>query len=257
MDRYYQVARCFRDEDLRADRQPEFTQARKRRPPGNNPRACPAPSLLAGAAACDRVGPARSRRASHRACAQLDIEMAFTPKERIMELAEELMVAAFKEGLGADIPRPFPRMTYADAMERYGCDKPDVRYGLELRTVSDAVAGCGFRVFADAVKGGGVVKCIAVPEGARVKNTAVKPKGDVFEQAVAAGAQGLAYARVVRGEGGALALDASKPIKEGFAAEGAEKKLARRPPMFYSLRHRHQRARPGAGRRTGLELRAI
>lgn len=118
-------------------------------------------------------------------------------------------------------------MPYAEAMERYGCDKPDVRYGLELRTVSDAVAGCGFRVFADAVKGGGVVKCVSVPDGARLKNSAVKPKGDVFEQAVAAGAQGLAYARVVKGDGGALALDASKPIKEGFAAEGAETRLAR------------------------------
>lgn len=133
-----------------------------------------------------------------------------------------------------DIPTPFPRMTYDEAMERYGCDKPDVRYGLELRTVSDAVAGCGFRVFADAVKNGGVVKCIAVPEGARIKNSAVKPKGDVFEQAVAAGAQGLAYARVVKGDGGALTLDASKPIKEGFAAEGAEAKLVRGLPSFKS-----------------------
>lgn len=178
MDRYYQVARCFRDEDLRADRQPEFTQ--------------------------------------------LDIEMAFTPKERIMDLAEELMVASFKEALDVDIPRPFPRMTYADAMEFYGCDKPDVRFDFKLRNVTAAVAGCGFRVFADAVANGGIVKGVAVPNGARLKNSAVKAKGEVFEQAVAAGGQGLVFARVVAGEGGALVLDAAKPVKEGLVGKEAD-----------------------------------
>ena len=88
IDRYYQVARCFRDEDLRADRQPEFTQ--------------------------------------------LDIEMAFTDMGGILELGEDLMVGAFAGGINVELPRPFMRMTYADAMEKYGSDKPDLRYGLEM-----------------------------------------------------------------------------------------------------------------------------
>ena len=98
-DRYYQVARCFRDEDLRADRQPEFTQ--------------------------------------------LDIEMSFTNMDGILDLGEDLMCAAFREGAGVELPRPFRRMTYAEAMSKYGCDKPDLRYGLEMAELSDVVAGRG------------------------------------------------------------------------------------------------------------------
>jgi aspartyl-tRNA synthetase len=119
MDRYYQVARCFRDEDLRSDRQPEFTQAR--------------PLALLSARLAGAVG------SRARAALQLDIEMSFTPMSGIMSLGEELMVAAFEAGLGVQLPRPFPRMTYAEAMERYGCDKPDTRYGMELRDVSSLV----------------------------------------------------------------------------------------------------------------------
>ena len=118
-DRYYQVARCFRDEDLRSDRQPEFTQARH------------GTALQPWAAAA----------AEHRTprATQLDIEMAFTPMDGVIALGEELMAAAFEASLGIALPRPFPRMTYAEAMNRYGCDKPDTRYGLELHDASAVV----------------------------------------------------------------------------------------------------------------------
>ena len=159
-DRYYQVARCFRDEDLRADRQPEFTQ--------------------------------------------LDLEMAFTDEDGVLDLGEDLLCAAFETGAGVTLKRPFPRMTYAEAMRRYGCDKPDTRYGLEMAELNDALAGSEFKLFSGAIESGGVVKAIAVPEGARLSNSRLKPKGDVFDEAVKGGAGGLAYARVVEadGEGG-------------------------------------------------------
>lgn len=115
-DRYYQIVRCFRDEDLRADRQPEFTQ--------------------------------------------IDIEMSFVGEEDVMEITEGLMAAVFKDVLGRELKRPFPRLTYADAIGRYGLDKPDVRFGLELNDISDIVAGSGFKVFADAVRKGGIVKSL-------------------------------------------------------------------------------------------------
>ena len=135
-DRYYQVARCFRDEDLRADRQPEFTQ--------------------------------------------LDIEMSFTDMDVILSLGEDLMCAAFKKGADVELPMPFKRMTYAEAMSKYGSDKPDVRYGLEMAELADVVAGTEFKLFAGAIEAGGVVKAIAVPEGKRISNSRLKPKGDVF-----------------------------------------------------------------------------
>jgi aspartyl-tRNA synthetase len=118
-ERYYQVARCFRDEDLRADRQPEFTQ--------------------------------------------LDIEQSFMPLEQFQEMIEDMMVGVFKATLGVDIPRPFPRMTYAEAMARYGSDKPDIRFGVELQDVTDLVRGCGFKVFNAAVDNGGQVKALVAP----------------------------------------------------------------------------------------------
>jgi aspartyl-tRNA synthetase len=115
-DRYYQIVRCFRDEDLRADRQPEFTQ--------------------------------------------IDIEMSFVGEEDVMGVAEGLMVALFKHILDLDLTTPFPRLSYDEAMGRYGLDKPDTRFGLELKDISDIVAGSGFKVFADAVGKGGIVKAL-------------------------------------------------------------------------------------------------
>jgi len=115
-DRYYQIVRCFRDEDLRADRQPEFTQ--------------------------------------------IDMEMSFVGEEDVMAVAEGLMAALFKDVLDKSLVTPFPRLCYDEAMGRYGLDKPDVRFGLELKEVSDIVAGSGFKVFADSVKKGGMVKAL-------------------------------------------------------------------------------------------------
>jgi aspartyl-tRNA synthetase len=156
IERYYQVARCFRDEDLRADRQPEFTQ--------------------------------------------LDIEMSFMDQEQILELNETLIASIWKAVKGIDLPRPFPRLTWHEAMDRFGTDRPDTRYGMELTTVSDLVKDMGFKVFSGAVAAGGSVKCIAVAGGNEaISNVRIKPGGDVFSEAQAAGAGGLAFIRVREG----------------------------------------------------------
>ncbi len=115
-DRYYQIVKCFRDEDLRADRQPEFTQ--------------------------------------------IDIEMSFVGEEDVMAMAEGLMAAVFESVADLKLLRPFPRLTYEEAVARYGLDKPDTRFGLELKEVSDIVGGSGFKVFASAVAKGGIVKAL-------------------------------------------------------------------------------------------------
>lgn len=152
-DRYYQIARCFRDEDLRADRQPEFTQ--------------------------------------------LDMEMSFMSQEEILDLNERLIAHIFKTIKGIDLPRPFPRLTYQEAMDRYGSDRPDTRFGMELADVSDVVQDCGFKVFSGAVKSGGIVKILPVPGGNEIiSNVQIKPGGDLFKEASEAGAKGLAYIRV-------------------------------------------------------------
>ncbi|XP_021755166.1 aspartate--tRNA ligase, chloroplastic/mitochondrial-like [Chenopodium quinoa] len=151
-DRYYQVARCFRDEDLRADRQPEFTQ--------------------------------------------LDMELAFTPLEEMLKLNEDLIRKVFREIQGIELPNPFPRLTYAEAMNRYGTDRPDLRFGLELRDVSDVFSGSTFKVFEDALVSGGVIKALCVPAAASVySNTALK-KGDIYKEAFKSGAKGLPFLKV-------------------------------------------------------------
>ena len=115
-DRYYQVARCFRDEDLRADRQPDFTQ--------------------------------------------IDMEMSFMSQEEILTMIEGLIAHVMKEVKGIDVVTPFPRLDYEEAMERFGSDKPDTRFGMELKDVSDLVKSLDFKVFSNAVEQGGAVKCI-------------------------------------------------------------------------------------------------
>ncbi|MCS6812147.1 MAG: aspartate--tRNA ligase [Cyanobacteria bacterium] len=153
VDRYYQIARCFRDEDLRADRQPEFTQ--------------------------------------------LDMEMSFMTRDEILALNEGLVCHLLKTLKGIDYPRPFPRLTYQEAMDRYGSDKPDTRFGLELVDVSDVVKDSGFKVFAEAVAKGGIVKILPIPGGNDlVSNVRIKPGGDLFKEATDMGAKGLAYIRV-------------------------------------------------------------
>ncbi len=180
IERYYQVARCFRDEDLRADRQPEFTQ--------------------------------------------LDIEVSFMEQEQILQLNERLIATIWRAVKGIELPSPFPRLTWQEAMDRYGTDRPDTRYGLELTNVSDIVATSGFKVFSGAVAAGGAVKCIAIPGGNdAISNVRIKPGGDVFSEATTAGAGGLAFIRVR--EGGEI--DSIGAIKDNLSAEGKAELLRR------------------------------
>jgi aspartyl-tRNA synthetase len=180
VDRYYQIARCFRDEDLRADRQPEFTQ--------------------------------------------LDMEMSFMSQDEILALNEALIARVFQDVKDIEIPRPFPRLTYAEAMDRYGTDKPDTRYGLELVDVSDLVQDSGFKVFSGAIKAGGIVKVLPIPGGnEQISNVRIKPGGDLFKVAASAGAKGLAYIRVRADQ----AIDTIGAIKDNLSPDQLQELLSR------------------------------
>lgn len=168
-DRYYQIARCFRDEDLRADRQPEFTQ--------------------------------------------VDIEMSFMSQDEIMSLMEEMMTRIMKETKGVDLTLPLPRMTFDEAMGRYGSDKPDTRFGLELVNVSELVKDSGFKVFSGAVQNGGEVKVINV-KGAAASYS--RKDIDALTEFVSQyGAKGLAWLKVEEQE-------LKGPISKFFPAEEQE-----------------------------------
>ena len=151
MDRYIQLARCFRDEDLRADRQPEFTQ--------------------------------------------IDLEMSFVDVEDILSMTEGFIKYLFKSVLDLDITTPLPRLTYTEAMERYGSDKPDTRFGMEIQDFSELVRDCGFGVFADAVKNGGSVRAIVAKNSSSVLTR--KEIDKLTEMVKGIGAKGLAYVRWV------------------------------------------------------------
>ena len=159
-DRYYQVARCFRDEDLRADRQPDFTQ--------------------------------------------IDMEMSFMSQEEILTMIEGLIAHVMKEVKGIDVVTPFPRLDYEEAMERFGSDKPDTRFGMELKDVSDLVKNLDFKVFSNAVEQGGAVKCI-VAKGCTEQYS--RKDIDALGKYVANyGAKGLAWVKVTEeGLNGAIA----------------------------------------------------
>ena len=178
IERYYQIARCFRDEDLRSDRQPEFTQ--------------------------------------------LDIEMSFMTQEEILTLNEKLIVKIWKKIKGIDIPTPFPRLSWQEAMDRYGTDRPDTRFGLELLDTSDIFKESGFKVFSSAIATGGSVKCITIPGGNdKISNVRIKPGGDIFSEAQAAGAGGLAFIRVRENK----EIDTIGAIKENLSSEQKERLL--------------------------------
>jgi len=149
-DKYMQIARCFRDEDLRADRQPEFTQ--------------------------------------------IDIEMSFVDMEDILELGEGFIKYVFKKSLDIDIPTPFPRYTYNEVMERYGSDKPDTRFGMELFNLTDIVKDTSFAVFKSAVEGGGSVRGITAKNA--VKTYSRKEIDKLTETAKGIGAKGMAWIRM-------------------------------------------------------------
>lgn len=150
MDKYFQIVKCFRDEDLRQDRQPEFTQ--------------------------------------------IDMEMSFIEEKQIYDVAEQLMKEIFKKTVGKDIATPFPVLTYEEAMSRYGSDKPDTRFGLELVDLSETVANCEFKVFAQALKSGGQVKSINIKDSATALSR--KALDDLTEVAKTYGAKGMAWIKI-------------------------------------------------------------
>ncbi|CAO1945116.1 unnamed protein product [Urochloa humidicola] len=172
-EKYYQIARCFRDEDLRADRQPEFTQ--------------------------------------------LDMEIAFTSMEDMLKLNEDLMRHVFQAVGGIKLPNPFPRLTYAEAMDRYGTDRPDLRFDWELKDVSNVFLGSGFKVFADTLENGGTIKALCVPGGATVFSNTDLKKGTVYTEASKAGAKGLPFLKVMENgdlEGIGPLVSSLKPKKQ-------------------------------------------
>lgn len=167
-DRYIQIARCYRDEDLRADRQPEFTQ--------------------------------------------VDMELSFVDIDDVIDVNERLLQAMFKEILNVDIPLPMPRLTWQEAMDRFGSDKPDTRFGMELVNVTDVVKNCGFGVFTGAIKNGGTVR------GINVKGQGAMPRKKIdklVESAKGNGAKGLAY----------LCINEDGTYKSSFAKFMTEEEL--------------------------------
>lgn len=175
-DRYYQIVRCFRDEDLRADRQPEFTQ--------------------------------------------IDLEMSFVGEEDVMGVAEGMIKTLFKEVLGRDVAVPFQRLPYTDAIDRFGLDKPDLRFGLELKDVSDIVKTSGFKVFAGVVEKGGMVKALNAKGCVEFSR---KEIDDLTEFAAVYKAKGLAWVKV-KEDGW------QSPIAKFFTGE-EKAKLAKRIDM--------------------------
>ncbi|MBR6740308.1 MAG: aspartate--tRNA ligase [Clostridia bacterium] len=148
-DRYFQITRCMRDEDLRADRQPEFTQ--------------------------------------------IDLEMSFVDRDDVLETVEKYMHTLFKEVLDVEIPLPIPRMSWDEAMSRYGSDKPDLRFGYEICDLSDAVRGCGFKVFDGALEQGGSVRGINIENGAKLSRKEIDALGEYVKTYRA---KGLAWAKL-------------------------------------------------------------
>lgn len=168
-DRYFQIVKCFRDEDLRADRQPEFTQ--------------------------------------------MDMELSFVDVEDVLDVNERLIHHLFKEALGVEVPLPIQRMPYKEAMERFGSDKPDIRFGMELKNVSDLVANCGFSVFTGALAAGGSVRGI----NAEGQGEMPRKKIDALvEAAKGMGAKGLAY----------IAIQPDGSYKSSFAKFMTEEEMA-------------------------------
>jgi aspartyl-tRNA synthetase len=177
MDRYYQIARCLRDENLRADRQPEHTQ--------------------------------------------IDLEMSFVGEEDVFRVVEGMMSHVWKTTLGIDIKTPFPRLTYADSMNRFGTDKPDLRFGLELGDVSESAAKCEMRAFSEVVTSGGRIKCLVVPGGA----ARTRKEIDGWEVLVKElGARGLGWTRITAAgwDGGVAKFFGPDLQKETAAAAGAK-----------------------------------
>ncbi len=149
MDRYYQIARCFRDEDLRFDRQPEFTQ--------------------------------------------IDLELSFVAREQVMAIVEQMIASVFKQAAGIELGTPFPRMSYQEAIGRYGSDKPDLRFGMPLEDLSGFAEGSKFKVFQETITNGGIVKALIVKGGAAIARNQID---GLIEVAKGFGAKGLAWVKI-------------------------------------------------------------
>ncbi len=176
-ERYFQIARCFRDEDQRGDRQPEFTQ--------------------------------------------LDLEMSFVERDDVLDLVEDMFTRLVEEASDRTlVTKPFPRLSYAEAMRRYGTDKPDLRYGLEIADLSDIVAGAGFRVFAQTVAAGNPVRAICAPGCGSYSRRQLDELEVIAKEA---GAKGLAWMAVEDGEAGPV----RSPIAKFFSAEQLQAIIAR------------------------------
>jgi len=165
LDRYFQIVRCFRDEDLRADRQPEFTQ--------------------------------------------LDVEMSFVREEDVLDLVERMLARVWEETLEVEVRAPFPRLPYAEAMERYGSDKPDLRYGMPLADVSEVFRATGFRAFDKVIEAGGVVKAFAAPGAATWSR---KDLDGLVVEAQGRGASGLVWIAWTGGQ-------ARSPVEKHLSAD--------------------------------------
>ncbi len=177
-DKYFQIARCFRDEDLRADRQPEFTQ--------------------------------------------IDMEMSFVDTDDVLAVGEGLVKHIFKDCMGIDVPTPLPRYTYRECMERFGSDKPDLRFGMEIVNISDAVKNCSFPVFASAVEAGGSVRAINLKGYADKMSR--KDIDKLGEYAKGCGAKGLAWAKNADAVSGSFLKHVSEDeLNAIFAAANCEK----------------------------------
>lgn len=169
IDKYFQICKCFRDEDLRADRQPEFTQ--------------------------------------------IDMEMSYATQEEVFRVTEGVIKSAFKAGIGLDLSLPFPRMTYKQAMDLYGCDKPDFRFGLSLVTATDLLRQSDFKIFTAAVEAGGIIKGLTYPGGAALSR---KDLDDLTAYVGTFGAKGLAWFKFTGG-------DVQSPITKFFKKDVLEK----------------------------------
>ncbi|MHB1082641.1 MAG: aspartate--tRNA ligase [Prosthecobacter sp.] len=180
LERYFQIARCFRDEDLRADRQPEFTQ--------------------------------------------IDIEASFIERDDILNLVEDLLVKMFKAGTDRDIPTPFPRMTYQEAMDRYGSDKPDTRYGNEIVDMADVFANSGFKIFRSTIENGGVVRAINAKGFAGITTGQMIRLNEIATQAGMKVKQ-LAFIKVERDANGVL--EYKSPLWKFFSEDEQKALIAK------------------------------
>lgn len=184
IDKYFQIAKCFRDEDLRADRQFEFTQ--------------------------------------------LDVEMSFVEMKDVMRIIEGLAKYVFREVVGEDVNYTFPRITYNEAMERYGSDKPDTRFGVELHNISDICSDCGFNAFKSTVQNGGIVACVVAPQGFNKFSRKVISEYENYAKTYF-GAKGMAYIKI--DENGKVSSPIAKFLTENeinaIIKESGAKKIGR------------------------------